>query len=98
MKVHRNRLCHGLLVALALVLLAGCGGKPAGSDAHRPLIIGASVSLTGDFADNGTAVRRGYQLWAETVNAHGGLLGRRIQLKVVDDTSRPTQVVTNYQN
>jgi branched-chain amino acid transport system substrate-binding protein len=98
MQVSHNRLSRGLLVALALVLLAGCGGKPTGSAAHRPLIIGASVSLTGDFADNGKAVRRGYQLWAATVNAHGGLLGRRIQLKVVDDTSSPTQVVTNYQN
>jgi branched-chain amino acid transport system substrate-binding protein len=43
-------------------------------------------------------VERGYQLWASTVNAHGGVLGRQVQLKIVDDASSPTQVVTNYQN
>ncbi len=32
------------------------------------------------------------------VNAHGGMLGRKVQLKIVDDASSPNQVVTNYQN
>jgi branched-chain amino acid transport system substrate-binding protein len=37
-------------------------------------------------------------LWASAVNAKGGVLGRTVQMKIVDDTSSPTQVVTNYQN
>jgi len=41
---------------------------------------------------------QGYQLWADTVNAEGGLLGRKVDLKVVDDASNPTQAVTNYEN
>ncbi len=61
-------------------------------------MIGASVSLTGDFSDSGKAVERGYQLWADSVNAHGGLLGRRVQIKIVDDLSSPSQVVSNYEN
>jgi branched-chain amino acid transport system substrate-binding protein len=64
----------------------------------KPLVIGASVSLTGDFADSGKAVKAGYDLWAASVNAKGGLLGRKVEIKIVDDTSSPTQVVTNYQN
>ncbi|MEY9966796.1 branched-chain amino acid transport system substrate-binding protein [Streptacidiphilus sp. MAP12-16] len=92
--------------ALALALTAaGCassaqagpGGSRSGSG-QGPLLIGASVSLTGDFADSGKAVQRGYQLWADSVNAKGGLLGRKVQIKVVDDLSSPTQVLTNYQN
>jgi branched-chain amino acid transport system substrate-binding protein len=63
-----------------------------------PLVIGASVSLTGDFADSGKAVKAGYELWADEVNKKGGILGRQVQMKIVDDTSSPTQVVTNYQN
>jgi branched-chain amino acid transport system substrate-binding protein len=43
-------------------------------------------------------VQRGYQLWADTVNAKGGVLGRKVELKIVNDASSPTQVVTNYQN
>jgi branched-chain amino acid transport system substrate-binding protein len=41
---------------------------------------------------------RGYKLWQSAVNAHGGLLGRKVQLKIVDDTSSPNQAVSNYQN
>jgi branched-chain amino acid transport system substrate-binding protein len=76
----------------------------AGTGAHSssatkgPLVIGASVSLTGDFADSGKAVKAGYQLWADTVNAKGGILGRPVRLKIVDDASSTDQVVTNYQN
>jgi branched-chain amino acid transport system substrate-binding protein len=87
-----------------LSLIAACSSSPgsAGSSttsaSTRPLVIGASISLTGDFADSGKAVQAGYQLWANEVNAKGGILGRQVQLKIVDDTSSPTQVVTNYQN
>jgi branched-chain amino acid transport system substrate-binding protein len=63
-----------------------------------PLNIGISLSLTGDFADSGKAEQKGYQLWADTVNAKGGVLGRQVALKIVDDASSTNQVVTNYQN
>jgi branched-chain amino acid transport system substrate-binding protein len=55
------------------------------------------LSLSGDFSDPGNAALRGYRLWAQAVNAKGGILGRKVTLKVVDDTSSPNQVVTNYQ-
>ena len=66
--------------------------------ASGPIKIGISLSASGDFSDPGKAVKRGYQLWAAYVNAHGGLLGRQVQLKIVDDASNPNQAVTNYQN
>jgi branched-chain amino acid transport system substrate-binding protein len=87
-----------------VALVAGCASKgggasaPTGGSSSKQLVIGASVSLTGDFSDSGKAVQRGYQLWADTVNAKGGILGRKVQLKIVNDASSPTQVVTNYQN
>ncbi|HEV7564408.1 MAG TPA: amino acid ABC transporter substrate-binding protein [Microbacteriaceae bacterium] len=61
-------------------------------------MIGASISQTGDFSSDGEAVQRGYELWAEHVNASGGLLGRQVKLKFVNDASSTQQVVTNYQN
>ena len=73
-------------------------GSTAASRAQPPITIGASLSLSGDFSDPGKAVMRGYQLWAAYVNAHGGILGRQVKLKIVDDASSPDQVVTNYQN
>ncbi|MDT4989974.1 MAG: branched-chain amino acid transport system substrate-binding protein, partial [Micromonosporaceae bacterium] len=103
----RNRLRHAgpvTVTALLAVALTACASNSNGSGANgsggskAPLVIGASVSLTGDFADSGKAVKAGYELWADTVNAKGGVLGRKVQVKIVDDTSSPTQVVTNYQN
>ena len=66
--------------------------------ASPPLKIGISLSLTGDFADPGKAAKLGYELWAAEINKAGGVLGRQVQIKVVDDASSPDQVVTNYQN
>ena len=77
---------------------AATGTSSSSSAAQPPLVIGASISLTGDFSDPGKAVEAGYQLWADTVNANGGILGRQVKLDIVDDASDPTQVVTNYQN
>ena len=62
-----------------------------------PITIGASLSLTGDFSTDGINYQHGYELWASYVNAHGGLLGRQVVLKILNDNSSPTQVVTNYQ-
>jgi len=96
----------GVVVAAASMALAlgACAsssnnsGASATTSAGTPLVIGASISLTGDFADSGKAVQRGYQLWASQVNAKGGILGRKVTMKLVDDASSPTQVVSNYQN
>jgi branched-chain amino acid transport system substrate-binding protein len=96
-----NRLWHlGLTATVAALLAVGCasGGASNGGGSTGPLVIGASVSLTGDFSDSGKAVQHGYQLWANMVNASGGILGRQVRLDIVDDASSPTQVVTNYQN
>src|SRR5450759_1028828 len=94
----------GVVAAAAALTLGACassGNNSGTSDAQKagtPLVIGASVSLTGDFADNGKAVKRGYEMWANEVNAKGGVLGRKVTMKLVDDASSPTQVVSNYQN
>ncbi|MCL4393820.1 MAG: amino acid ABC transporter substrate-binding protein [Chloroflexi bacterium] len=63
----------------------------------NPIKIGISLSLTGDFSADGQGFQQGYQLWADTVNANGGLLGRPVQLDIVSDASNPDQVQTNYQ-
>jgi len=84
---------------LSVVSAAGlAAGSAAAPKTDGPIKIGVSLSLSGDFSDPGKAVQRGYKLWESYVNAHGGVLGRKVQLKIVDDASSPDQVVTNYQN
>ena len=63
----------------------------------KPVTIGISLSLSGDFSADGNAFKQGYQLWADSVNKSGGLLGHQVKLDIVSDASSPTQVVTNYQ-
>lgn len=93
----RTKAALAVLMAAAVALAAVAAGTARGARAAGPIKIGISLSLSGDFSDPGKAVKRGYDLWAAYVNAHGGVLGRKVQLKIVDDTSSPNQVVTNYQ-
>ncbi len=62
-----------------------------------PIKIGISLSLSGDFSADGQGFKQGYQLWADTVNKNGGLLGRKVELDILSDASSPDQVQTNYQ-
>lgn len=76
----------------------GGGSAASGGSGKGPITIGASISQTGDFSSDGGYVKQAYQLWADQVNAHGGLLGRKVVMKYVNDGSSTQQVVTNYQN
>src|SRR5215831_11748498 len=86
--------------AAALVtaaVLVGCGSGGTGAQSKSPILIGASLSLTGDFSSDGQAFQRGYQLWQSDVNSHGGILGRQVKLIILNDNSSPATVVANYQ-
>ncbi|MGH7777635.1 MAG: amino acid ABC transporter substrate-binding protein [Candidatus Dormibacterales bacterium] len=81
-----------------MVALVACGGSSGPtSSSTSPIVVGASLSLSGDFSVDGQAFQRGYQLWADNVNSHGGLLGRKVKLDIVSDGSSPANATTNYQ-
>src|SRR3954469_19636168 len=72
--------------AAVLLAMTACGSKPsesASSDSDKPIVIGISLPLTGDFSQPGGEARKGYEIWADQVNADGGLLGRQVKLKSV---------------
>src|ERR671933_187229 len=102
-----GRSFSGACIVAVAGLAAACGSSGGsvtsssggGSSAKnaKPITIGASLSLSGDFAADGQAFEPGYKLWAADVNAKGGLLGHKVKLQVVSDSSRPDQVVSNYQ-
>jgi branched-chain amino acid transport system substrate-binding protein len=82
----------GALVAVLAVLDAGL---PAG--AQGPIRIGASLSLTGTYAQPGRYQHEGYKLCQKDLNARGGLLGRKVELVVYDDQSLPATGVRLYE-
>jgi len=74
----------------------GGGGGQGGQASGEPIVIGASLPLTGDFAQPGGAAKRGYEVWLEMVNASGGILDRPVKLTIVDDASSQDTVVSDY--
>jgi branched-chain amino acid transport system substrate-binding protein len=106
----KNAFARTAVALLSVSILAACSSSSSSSTttststtgsaspaSTAPIVIGASLSLTGDFSADGQAYQKGYQLWASDVNAKGGILGRKVTLKILNDNSSPTQVVTNYQ-
>ncbi len=89
---------HSILRAsLGLVLLlAACSPRTGAPTANQPgqqqagpLRIGASISLTGTYSRTGKELQNGYLLWAEQINARGGIMGRQVEFVIYDDTSDP---------
>ncbi|MCP9968096.1 ABC transporter substrate-binding protein [Actinomadura madurae] len=68
------------------------GTKPTG----KPIVVGASLSLTGALAPTGLVHEQVGEIVAEWVGECGGIDGRPIQWKVLDDQSTPAQVTSNY--
>jgi branched-chain amino acid transport system substrate-binding protein len=68
----------GILLALTV---SSASAQP------RPIVVGAVVSETGVLATLAADYRKGLILWAEEVNGAGGLLGRRLELRLRDDGS-----------
>lgn len=88
----------GLIVVLGGVSACtqGQGSAPAFTN-PTPVTIGVSLPLTKDFASDGQATAQGYQLWADMLNAAGGLLGRPVKLRILDDGSDPDRAARDYQ-
>jgi branched-chain amino acid transport system substrate-binding protein len=64
--------------------------------AAEPIAIGFGMPLTGSLALNGKAVLLAIQMWAEDVNAKGGVLERPIKLVYYDDQSNPAALPGIY--
>ena len=103
MRFHRTRFLPITAAgAAAVTILAACSSGSSSSSSSsqsnkKPITIGVSVSLTGDFSADGQAFQRGYNLWASDVNKAGGILGRQVKFIYLDDKSDPTQGSTNVQ-
>jgi branched-chain amino acid transport system substrate-binding protein len=71
-------LLSGLLLSLLLI-------GPTSAQSGNPIKIGFSAQLTGALASSGNANLLAQLIWAEEVNARGGLLNRPVELVYYDD-------------
>jgi branched-chain amino acid transport system substrate-binding protein len=87
----------GVLLLATLVACSTQQNSNNNSTQAGPILIGASIANSGDFSSDGKSTQQGYQLWADTINKQGGLLGRQVKLDLVNDNSTPEGVTTAYQ-
>lgn len=89
----RLRAKHWLRLAPLVVLAAAAASSAQAAD---PIKVGFSAELTGGLAGYGKQALLTQQIWAEDVNSHGGLLGRKVELVYYDDQSNPALVPGIY--
>jgi branched-chain amino acid transport system substrate-binding protein len=93
-----NKLRLSVVASTAALAISGCGlGAESQTGEDDTILIGVSLPLTGDFSEPGKGVQRGYEAWAKHVNANGGLLGRKVELKILDDQSSADRVSSDYE-
>jgi branched-chain amino acid transport system substrate-binding protein len=80
----------------AAALAVGLTPVQAQAPSGQPITIGFGMALTGPLAANGKQALLGMQIWADEINAKGGLLGRPVKLIHYDDQSNPSTVPGIY--
>ena len=85
------------LRAGAAALLAGLLSiSNATAQSGEPIKVGLSLALTGAGAAPSKVINTALDIWRDDVNAKGGLLGRPVQLVILDDQSTPANVPNIY--
>src|SRR5881394_4064582 len=73
-----------LVVLAALLSLTACSRGGLGST-HRPIVVG----IAGPFSQpRGVSMRHAAELAVKEVNARGGIRGRPLALRIMDDSGR----------
>jgi len=65
--------------------------------AQQPILIGAALPQSGTLADIAADLKKGLLLWQDEVNVGGGLLGRRVELLLLDDGSESSAIGKLYE-
>jgi len=95
MKTHMRGIVSASMLAgisVAAALAATLAVAPA-AKAQEPIRVGVPMILSGAGAQFGTSVLKGTQMYADEINAKGGVLGRKFQIVSRDTKSRPDEAV-----
>jgi branched-chain amino acid transport system substrate-binding protein len=86
---------HAVAIALAVCAWGAQAAEAGVSD--REIVIGQSIGLSGPLGELGQDIANGARAYVETVNAQGGIHGRRIRLITLDDGYKVDATVRNVQ-
>lgn len=82
---------------LVILLILGATSLGVAAQEDDPIVIGASLPLTGTFSIAGSKHAEGYQLCVDEINARGGLLGRPVEIIIGDNRSDVEQAIAQYE-
>jgi len=85
------------LSALLMLLLMGLAGTAMAEEGvtENTILIGQTVGLTGTAAGTVKEMNQGAAAYFASVNRQGGINGRRIELKILDDQYLPEKAAAN---
>lgn len=89
-----------LAAAAIAATSAACANRDSGGgggDTDEPIVVGSTLSLTGPFAATGMIHKIAGDQFVDRLNAQGGLLGRKVEWKVLDDQSDQAKVGQLYE-
>jgi branched-chain amino acid transport system substrate-binding protein len=75
------------------VLMSGCTRK---AEQHEYITIGALLPLTGESSDEGLRALNGLQLARKEINKSGGVLGKKLDIIVLNDRGDEEYIVRQY--
>ncbi len=79
------------MVVATCVLSGLIAAQPPGPD----IVLGQSVALSGPAGELGREMQLGAQMYFDSINATGGIRGRKIVLKTLDDGYEPARAEAN---
>lgn len=96
MKNWKKMMSVALTAAMAVTMLAGCGGGETEKGSSDTIKIGAIGPVTGDGAIYGEAVKNGAELAVKEINEAGGINGAQIEFNFQDDEADAEKAVNAY--
>jgi ABC-type branched-subunit amino acid transport system substrate-binding protein len=82
-------------IAAALALAVAQGVAAQNGVTADKIVLGQSVALSGPAAQLGIQMRNGIKAYLDSVNAKGGVNGRKVELITLDDGYEPARTVPN---
>jgi branched-chain amino acid transport system substrate-binding protein len=76
---------------------AAAGEEAMAEPSGEPIVIGASLPMTGGFSVNGQKHKEGYELCVELLNETGGLLGRPVEIIISDNRSDTETAISQHE-
>ena len=88
------------VAAISALTLAACGssstGSGNGSGSNKPILIGEVAGTTGAYGTTGQAMVNGAKMAVAYLNAHGGIMGRKVQLQYYNDNASATVAAQEF--